>query len=194
MISLKKAPMFCLLMTTALSWATDCVPTKQLGQGVQSPNGWYRVVRVVCSNDAGKALMLLDAKTGARREIYTYTRNVGVVWSPDSRRVAINDYAGSDYTNNIVISVDRDTPLIDLKSRLLQSRLKRDSLSSDHLYLSVKGWKSDSEIELVAWGHDSSEKKGFCECFLVRLEGSVQQCGLDPGARDPEEYCDQIAK
>jgi hypothetical protein len=59
--------------------------------------------------------------------------------------IAINDYAGSDYTNNVVLSVDRSTPPIDLKKLLLQSKPKQDILESDHLYLSASEWKSKRE-------------------------------------------------
>jgi hypothetical protein len=117
-----------------------------------------------------------------------------VLWSPNSRRVAINDYAGSDYTNNVVVSVDKDVPPIDLKKLLSQLQPRLAILESDHLYLSAKKWKSDSEIELIAWGHDSARENGFCQCFLVSLKGSIQQCRLSFAGSDPEEYCDKIKK
>jgi len=117
-----------------------------------------------------------------------------VVWSPDSRWIAINDHAGSDYTNNVVVSIDRSTPPIDLKKLLLQSKPKLDILESDHLYLSASEWKSEREIELVAWGHDSGRKIGFCRCFLMSLEGSIRQCSLPALGDDPEGYCQKINK
>ena len=189
------------LLTTVLAissavWAADCVPSGSRAKpSVASPDGRYHVLNVFCANQAdGRVLVLRSVKSGERRTLYTYERDASVLWSPDSRRIAINDYAGSDYTNNIVVSIDRDASPIDLKKRLLQSKPKQDVLESDHLYLSARGWKSESEIELIAWGHDSERKKGFCRCFLMSLQGSIQQCRLPAEGADREEYCDKIKK
>jgi hypothetical protein len=134
---------------------------------------------------------LLEVKSGGHRTLYTYDRDATVNWSPDSLWIAINDYAGSDYTNNVVLSVDRSTPSIDLKERLLQSKPKRSILGSDHLYLTASEWKSESEIELLAYGHDSERRISFCRCFLMSLKGSIQQCRL-PEGKDSEDYCVKI--
>jgi hypothetical protein len=34
------------------------------------------------------------------QQLYVYDRSVSIVWSPDGRRLILNDFAGSDYTNN----------------------------------------------------------------------------------------------
>jgi len=88
-----------------------------------------QVLRVFCSSQtSGRelALVLRNVKSGERRTLYTYDRDATVVWSSDSRWIAINDRAGSDYTNNVVVSIDRSTPPIDLKKLLLQSKQKLD--------------------------------------------------------------------
>jgi len=186
------------LAISSVVWAADCIPSSRRAKPtVTSPDGRYQVLNVLCTNQADRralALVLRSVKSGERRTLYTYERDASALWSPDSRRIAINDYAGSDYTNNIVVSIDRDVPPIDLKKRLLQSKPKQDVLESDHLYLSAREWKSESEIELIAWGHDSGRKRGFCRCFLMSLEGSIQQCRLPADGADSEEYCDKIKK
>ena len=190
--------LICLLTISSVVWAQDCVPTNhRAGPSVTSPDGRHQVLDVLCSNQGegrSMAFVLLNIKSGERRNLYVYTRAAYATWSPDSRWIAINDYAGSDYTNNVVVSIDRDVTPIDLKKRLLQSKPKQDILRSDHLYLSTKGWKSESEIRLLAWGHDSGQKTGFCRCFLMSLAGPIQQCRLPSGAADPEEYCEKVKK
>ena len=190
--------LICCLLISPSVWATDCIPSgRSAGPSVTSPDGHYQVLNVFCSSQTNErefALVLRNVKSGERRTLYTYDRDATVVWSPDSRWIAINDYAGSDYTDNVVLSTDRSTPPIDLKKLLLQSKPKQDILESDHLYLSASEWKSEREIELVAWGHDSGRKIGFCRCFLMSLEGSSRQCSLPVLGDDPEGYCDKIKK
>jgi len=187
-----------LFAVPARGWAGDCVPSGRMARpSVTSPDGRYQVLNVFCSdqtNGRELALVLRHVKSDKRRTLYTFERDATVVWSPNSRWVAINDYAGSDYTNNIVFSVDQSTPPIDLKKLLLQAKPRQDILESDHLYLSASEWKSEKEIKLVAWGHDSERKIGFCRCFLISLGGSAWQCRLSVVGDDPEGYCDKIKK
>lgn len=184
-----------LLAISSLAWGQDCVPgTRKWRPSVTSPDGHYRVANVFCSDQTkGRAfaLVLRDLKSGEHRVIYTYDRDATVLWSPDSRWIAVDDYAGSDYTNNVLVSVDRGTPSIDLKERLLQSKPKQSILTSDHLYLSANEWKPEGEMELLAYGHDSERKISFCRCFLMSPEGKVEQCSV-PGGVDTEQHCVKI--
>jgi hypothetical protein len=187
-----------LLVLPVAGQASDCVPNgHSAGPSATSPDGRYEVLKVFCSTQTKErelALVLRNVQSGESRTLYTYDRDASVIWSPDSRWIAINDYAGSDYTNNVVVSIDRDTPPIDLKQRLLQSKPKQRILESDHLYLSASEWKSQSEIQLVVWGHDSGRKIAFCRCFLMSLGGSIRQCHLPVTGDDPEGYCQNIKK
>lgn len=187
-----------LLAVPAVGQTSDCVPTgRSAGPSVTSPDGRYEVLKVFCpsqSNERDMALVLRNVQSGESRTLYTYDRDASVIWSPDSRWIAINDYAGSDYTNNVVVSIDQGTPSIDLKQRLLQAKPKQRILESDHLYLSASEWKSQSEIQLLAWGHDSGRKKAFCRCFVVSLGGSIRQQHVSVTGDDPEGYCENLKK
>lgn len=186
------------LVVPAVGQTLDCVPNgRSAGPSVSSPDGRHEVLKVFCpsqSNEREMALVLRNVQSGERRALYAYDRDASVIWSPDSRWIAINDYAGSDYTNNVVVSIDQGTPPIDLKQRLLQSKPRQRILESDHLYLAANEWKSESEIQLVAWGHDSGRKIAFCRCFLVSLGGSIRQCRIPVPRDDPEGYCENIRK
>jgi hypothetical protein len=177
---------------SSLTWAQECVPSERaFRSSVTSPDGRYRVSNVFCSDQThGRDLVLVlqNVKSGERRTLYTYNRDASVVWSPDSRWIAINDFAGSDYTNNLLVSVDRRAPSIDLQERLLHAEPQQSVLKSDHLYVAAVEWKAEGELELLAYGHDSQRRISFCRCFLISLKGRVQQCRL-PNARDSEDYC-----
>jgi len=184
-----------LLVVSSLAWGQDCVPSaRKWRPSVTSPDGHYRVSSVFCSNQTQErafALVLGNLESGEHWILHTFDRDATALWSPDSRWIAINDYAGSDYTNNVLVSVDRNTPSVDLKERLLQSEPKQSVLKSDHLYLTANEWKSDDEIELLAYGHDSERGISFCRCFRMSLKGEVQECSL-PGGRDDEDYCVKV--
>jgi hypothetical protein len=143
-----------ILAMYSLAWAQDCVPGRRtFRQPVTSPDGRYQVSNVFCSDRAHEGelvLVLRNLKSGEHRTLYTYNRDATVVWSPDNRWIAINDFAGSDYTNNLLLSVDRSVPPIDLKERLLRSEPKQSVLKSDHLYVAAIEWESESEIKLLA--------------------------------------------
>lgn len=142
---------FSLLVISSLAWSQDCVPGQRaFRQPVTSPDGYYRVANVFCSDQTKEralALVLRNLKSGEHRVLYTYDRDAAVLWSPDSRSIVINDFAGSDYTNNLLVSVDRRGPPIDLKERLLRSEPKQGVLKSDHLYIAGIEWESREEDE-----------------------------------------------
>jgi hypothetical protein len=180
------------LVISSLTWAQECVPSKRaFRSSVTSPNDRYRVGNVFCSDQAHErqlALVLLNIKSGERRILYTYNRDATVLWSPDSRWIAINDFAGSDYTNNLLVSIGGRGPPINLKEQLLRSEPKQSVLKSDHLYVAAIEWTSESEIKFIAYGHDSERRISFCRCFLMSLKGKVQQCRL-PNTKDSEDFC-----
>lgn len=120
--------------------------------------------------------------------------HASVLWSPDSHKLAINDYAGSDFTNNLVLSVNTNTPPFDLKNEVLRSLAGHEIPTSDHLYMSFIRWRSGSQLELIAWGHGEEAQGGFCQCFLVSLNGNVRQCKLHGGNSDPEKHCEKLKR
>src|SRR5216684_899985 len=182
--------LICCLLISPSVWATDCIPSgRSAGPSVTSPDGHYQVLNVFCSsqtNERALALVLRNVKSGERRTLYTYDRDASVVWSPDSRWIAINDHAGSDYTNNLVLSVDQNAPPIDLKRQLLQSERFADIPESDHLYMSAIKWRSEKVLQFIVWGHGGGSAAGFCRSFSLSLDGKVQQLPLPRnGAPDP---------
>jgi len=188
---------FFTLMAIALAArADDCVPSGQrAGPSVLSPDRRYEVENLVCSKSTNeRTLVLHNVDSGARRTLYTYTREATVLWSPDSHYVAINDYAGSDYTNNLVYSVDQSEPPIDLRKQLDRS-LPEHGLEipeADHLYMSAIKWLSHEQLEFLVWGHGGG--KGFCRCYLLSLTGSAGQCQLRVPKSNPEAYCEALKK
>lgn len=187
---------------TVCCWASDAceLSARREGSVAVSPDGRFKVVNLLCSrqtDDKRAALVLVNRKNGAQRTLYFYTRGATVVWSPDSRRIAINDYAGSDYTNNLVYSIDHDGEPIDLQKQLDRTLARykwKETPQADHFYMSVLRWTSRDNLKLIAWGHGGEPTRGFCRCFFLNLaDGTGRQCHLDTTG-DPEGYCEKIKK
>ncbi len=189
---------FMFLITTAFgSWAEDCVPSLRRAEpSVTSPNHRYRVDDVVCATDAHRnTLVLRDVKTGSRRTLHPYPRYATALWSLDSHYVAISDYAGSDHTENLVYSIDKNESPIDLQEQLDRglSEHDRELPETDHFYVSVIRWRSDKKVELLVWGHGGG--KGFCRRYLLSLAGKASRRSLrKPKSSDPEDYCEKIKR
>jgi hypothetical protein len=191
--------LFITLMATALAgWTEDCLPTgHRAGPSVFSPDRHYEIENVICSKGTNeRALVLHNVNSGVRRTLYTYTRDATVLWSPDSHYVAINDYAGSDYTNNLVYSVDKNEPPINLQKQLDRGLPEhwREIPEADHLYMSVLRWRPRRQVEFLVWGHGGEDSKGFCQCYLLSLTGKVGRCQLRIPKSDPEDYCERTKK
>ena len=189
------------LATSLACWAGECVPSGHRARpSVLSPDGRYKVLNVLCSSpadDKRAVLVLLNVKSGVRRTLYPYTRDATVVWSPDSQRFAINDYAGSNYTNNLVYSVDPKEPPVDLQKQMDLGGLPepgRKIQEVDHLYYSVINWRSANEVKLLAWGHGGQPSRSFCWCLLLTLDGKARRCRVHASGADPEDYCGRISK
>lgn len=178
--------------------AQKCEPTnRRAGPSLTSPDGTYELLNLFCSSQVdgqARAFVLYDVSANKRRTLYVYSRAANALWSPGGQWIAINDFAGSDYTNNVVKSVRADTASVDMKEHLLRLDSKDKSLQSDHLYLSINQWKSSDTVKVLAWGHDSARGTAFCECFLVSLAGTASKCEIPANKRHSEEYCDDLSK
>jgi hypothetical protein len=196
MIAINKLVFIALMATALVGGSDDCVPSgHHAGPSAVSPDHRYEVENVVCSKGTNeRALVLHNISSGVRRTIYTYTRDATVLWSPDSHYVAINDYAESNQTNNLVYSVDKSEPPIDLQKQLDRGLPEhgREIPEADHLYMSVIKWRDERRVEFLVWGHGGG--KGFCRCYLLSLTGNVGQCQLRIPKSNPEDYCESIKK
>jgi len=132
-------------------------------------------------------LFLKDKVTGKSRQIYQYGRGVSVVWSPDSGHLAINDYAGSDYTETSIFSVEAAVPKIDVQKELYA---KGDvTLAGDHEYFGVAYWIDNRRVVVHHWGYGNGGP-GYCECYVYTLKGAAHRCARQPNRSD-DEFCER---
>jgi len=142
---------------------------------LQSPNGRYVVENVDSDKEPHHMLRLKNSETGAVRTLCNYQRHVTVLWSPDGKKLVVNDYAGSDFSKALIFSLDQDGRAEDVGSELLQS-LKdspdRKSLAENrHVYFAVYGWDGNGAVKLKVWGHGEIDPSGFSRLYQYTLGG-----------------------
>jgi hypothetical protein len=130
------------------------------------------------------------------RKIYDYGRSASVVWAPDSRHFAVNDYAGSNVADAYIVDVNEKVPRIDVTEEIvrhdsdLSQRVKL--VGWDHDYFGVSRWLDERRVVVHHWGHGGSQPTAFCVCYIYTVSGSAEKCARQPRGSDPEERCAEI--
>jgi hypothetical protein len=159
-----------------------------------SPDGHYVIHNVDREQEPQHAIFLKDKTTGSSRKVYEYGRGASVVWSPDSRHFAINDHAGSDYTETSIFSVNELDQKIDAQDAIFRFDKRMQNrvtlVGWGHDYFGVVRWLDAERVMVRHWGHNDEPPLGsFCDCYIVTLQGSVAKCAHQPKSDDPEGIC-----
>ena len=104
---------------------------------IPSPDGKFVIRNVDGPGQLDHRLFLEEKSTGAKREVYSYMRSVAVVWSPDSRHFAVNDYQVSNIAEAYILGVRDSDGKIDLKKEALSKMESYGKLEWDHGYAGV---------------------------------------------------------
>jgi hypothetical protein len=152
-----------------------------------SPNGRYVVQNVERDEEPRFVLSLKDKTTGKSRKVYEYGRGASVLWSPDSRHFAIDDAAGSDYTQTKILPVDENAPEIDVQKEIVDTA--KAVPGGHHKYFYVAYWIDSRRVVIYHWGYGGELPDGFCECYVYRLNGPVRKCARQP--KDSDGVCGQ---
>lgn len=167
------------------------------GHQCSSPNGRFIVENENRTGEPRHVLMLKDNENNTHYEIYSYDREASVVWAPDSKKILINNYAGSDHTMNLIFYIDEKKLQIDLKYLLMQHLTEKEKQTvenNDHVYLSGLEWIDNNNLRVIVWGHGSFNPEGFCKCYILKISGGIRQCedSFVKKKIDSEEYCEKI--
>lgn len=154
---------------------------------ITAPDGQYVVQNVDHNEDYRHVLFLKNKATGKVRQVYEYTRGVSVVWSPDSRHFAIDDGAGSDYTETRILSVDESIPEIDVQKEIDDKA--KNLPGGHHEYFYVAYWIDPLRVVVYHWGYGGEDPNAFCECYVYRLNSLVRKCARQP--KDSDRACQQ---
>jgi hypothetical protein len=160
-----------------------------------SRDGRWMLQNVDRDQEPYHSILLKDNTSGKSRKVCDYSRSVRVLWAPDSRHFALNDYAGSNFTETTIVSVDETAPTIDVQAAILHSNGGlRESVTlvrSGHDYFGVTRWLDKHRAVVHHWGHsDVPPLRAFCECYVYTLDGSVEKCAHH--VKEAEELCDTV--
>jgi hypothetical protein len=167
-----------------------------------SPNGRFSIIfgeNLNHSTTQKYVLILKDNMTNIRRILYYYDRWISAIWSPDSQKILINNYAGSDYTLNIILYINRKIPPINLQNELIRYMTAKEQQivkNNDHIYFSALEWIDNKNIKLIVWGHGAQNPDGFCKCYIYKMSVGIRQCeeSFKKDNVDLESYCEQLKK
>ena len=154
-----------------------------------SPDGRWILQNVDRDTEPHHSILLKDKTTGKTRKICDYERHASIIWSPDSRNFALNDYAGSDFATASIISVDEAASIIKLQDEIRKTRGTREG---EHEYYGVVRWLDERRVMVHDWGHGEPAPRDFCMCYVYTLDGSVRRCARQPEGKhlgELEDYC-----
>ncbi len=158
-----------------LSWSTLAAfekrPVRFPGERSQmeSPDGRYVLINVdsenkeqILSLGGNHALFLQNSKTGKKEKIYSYDRYVEVLWSPNGRRMIINDYGGSDYAFPIIFSFDGNIESINVEDKVRRELAdNRSIIGNHHVFIIGTEWLGEDKVKIKIYGYGDVDPKGF---------------------------------
>ena len=150
-----------------------------------SPNHRYAIENIESGGDPRDGLLLTDKTSGKTREVYRYGRRVSVLWSPDSRHFAIDDAAGSDYTETKIFSAKDGAAELDVQKEIGKLHIPH----GHHEYFYVASWIDPTSVLVYHWGYGEEQPNLFCECYVYRLDGPVRRCPRQP--KNSDSVCEK---
>jgi hypothetical protein len=122
-----------------------------------APDGRFAVVNVDSDKEPYHALFLEDRQTNSWRKVLEYDRSVEVLWNPDSSAFAVNNYAGSNVGECLILFTKGKTAPVNVGDALLDRMASGEELStlhiSDHIYWTAVRWTSPGLLKVKVWGH-----------------------------------------
>lgn len=154
-----------------------------------SPDGNFLIRNIDGPGPLNHQLILEEKKTGVKRQVYDYQRSVAVMWAPDSRHFAVNDYESSNIGEAYIFGVRDSDAKIDLKSALDKLEIYH-RVEWDHGYVGVAKWLDGRRAVIHFWGHGGDLGRTFCQCYVYSLNGSATPCPKQPRGGDLEQKCE----
>ena len=120
---------------------------------VSSPDcRWKTSWRRNVADDGHEVWIESASQTAAARRIYEFQRHVEVLWSPNSKLIAINDWAVSTEAPASVLRVQPDGAVAEIVSftdRLRKVAASKDLAALDHVSITALKWSRDSKSLIV---------------------------------------------
>lgn len=151
----------------------DCA---RLSEELPSPDGQWRLFWLFSSHQ----LILHDTKTHDEKIIYESERDVDALWSPDSRFIILNDWAGSNVSTCVLLYPGQNKEPFDLSGAVDEALDKGPwehivSKNSDKWYLSGVRWLDNRRIELKLHGWTYYEVAPHVRSFVFSMIYTINE-------------------
>jgi hypothetical protein len=143
-----------------------------------SPDGRYSIIGIESDSGPYHTVFLEDRRTNMRRKLFEYGRHIEILWNPDSRSFVLNDYAGSDYSECKIISVDEKVRPIDVWDKIVKGitiNEQRSLLENHHVYIAAREWISPDTLKVRVWGYGNVNHSGFTRFYIYDKKLGVQR-------------------
>ncbi len=143
-----------------------------------SPDGRYLISGVYDDSEPHHPVFLDDRRLKTRRKLFDYERHIEILWNPDSKSFVLNDYAGSDYSECKIISVDEKAESIDVWDKIVKGiapREQRTLLENHHVYIAAREWGSRDAIKVKVWGYGEVNRSGFTRFYTYDKKLGVRR-------------------
>jgi len=162
-----------LLITSVLMAQRAEYPGKKI---LRSPSGRYEIFPKEVPSSEDRHLFLRNLTSKEILHLYAFERSVDVLWSPDSRTLAITDYLSSCYGTTYFISLNNLILRTDIDKIILKQFPEDDWFM--HRYISAKRWLDSNTLEVLVNGHtDETGKQGteFQMVYHCTLAGELKR-------------------
>ena len=161
-----------LLLQTALLLAAITA----LGAGAQfpsaasnkSPDGRWRVACKSPEDNSGHSL-ILERSGGATVELRHFGRACDALWSPDSSRLAVTDWLGSNMSDVFIYSVTNAATGKSI-AELFPKGAIPDAELKGHCYFEAAKWMGPHHLQVRVFGHtDEAHAHSFEHAYVFDL-------------------------
>jgi hypothetical protein len=157
--------------------ATKPISFPEHSQAV-SPNGRYLITNVESDSEPHHTVFLNDRRLKTRRKLFNYGRGIEILWNRDSKSFVLNDYAGSDYSECRIFSVDEKVQSINVWDQVLKdatTKERRSLLENHHVYIAAKEWISSKTLKVRVWGYGEVHDDGFTRYYLYEIGSGIRR-------------------
>jgi hypothetical protein len=158
-----------LFMLVSVPCKADTAKLQGPGETWRSPDGTMSIVWRYVGNDGEPTLqhaLMLEQPGKKPALLELFGRYVDVFWSPDSRHIAVTDYAGSNIAESFLVDIGSSGPS---RRYYVSPHLSRVE-AAGHAYYCWIGWLDTNRIAMRVLGHtDTNPSHQFAYSFTYDL-------------------------
>jgi hypothetical protein len=112
---------------------------------------------------------VLRGSKGEDAPLLGFDRSCDVLWAPDSRRLALTDWGGSDFAEIVIAEIGETPVLRELDLSDVRQKMAPEEISG-HCYYEALQWKDPDRLQIRVFGHaDEAPLHEFDYRFSVSL-------------------------